>query len=92
MLDVFLTAVIIDGLVVFYWRGLWELQTNLIYPDNAEYSALASVALGYIVFIPLLVLQSPIAKLSSTLDKKPFFYKVSCLYLLTLVFVRVLYY
>src|SRR6218665_1114563 len=48
---------IIHQLVVFYWRGSWELMDLYIFPDNKTYSAIVSFGIAYGLMILLCGIQ-----------------------------------
>ena len=55
--DVLFTVIIIHNLVVFYWRGCWELLDLYLFPQNELHSLGGSFAIGYILIALLCVLQ-----------------------------------
>ena len=55
--DVLFTVIIIHNLVVFYWRGCWEVLDLYLYPQNKLHSLSGSFAIGYILIAFLCVLQ-----------------------------------
>ena len=55
--DVLFTVIIIHNLVVFYWRGCYEVLDLYLYPQNKLYSLGGSFAIGYILIAFLCVLQ-----------------------------------
>ena len=58
MFDVAFTVLIIHQcLVVFYWRGSWELMDIYIFPDNKTYSAIVCFGIAYGLMILLCGIQ-----------------------------------
>ncbi|XP_046740064.1 uncharacterized protein LOC124407693 isoform X2 [Diprion similis] len=47
ILDCAFSVGIVGTLVVFVWRGVWASFDLYLFPDNAEYSAVGSVVIGY---------------------------------------------
>ena len=60
--DNLLSALIIGPLVVFYWRGTWELLDVYLYPDDKAASGWTCSALGNIGLVCLVYLQTPLAR------------------------------
>lgn len=57
VLDVLFTVFGVHQLVVFYWRGSWQLMDLYIFPDNKTHSALVSLAIAYGLMLVLCVVQ-----------------------------------
>ncbi|XP_046589538.1 uncharacterized protein LOC107227151 isoform X3 [Neodiprion lecontei] len=47
ILDCAFSVGVVGTLVVFVWRGVWASFDLYLFPDNAEYSAVGSVVIGY---------------------------------------------
>ncbi|XP_046609675.1 uncharacterized protein LOC124300069 isoform X2 [Neodiprion virginianus] len=47
ILDCAFSVGVVGTLVVFVWRGVWASLDLYLFPDNAEYSAVGSVVIGY---------------------------------------------
>jgi Fuseless len=56
-LDTILTVVVIHQLIVFYWRGSWEVLDHLLFPNDQASSAVASLVIGYALHSILCLLQ-----------------------------------
>ena len=57
MLDSLLTVCVIHQLVVFYWRGAWNVLDIYLYPDNRIMSAVISLAASYVLQLILCIVQ-----------------------------------
>ncbi|XP_043804317.1 uncharacterized protein LOC122721104 isoform X2 [Apis laboriosa] len=49
LLDCAFSVGVVGTLVVFVWRGVWILFDLYLFPDNHEYSAIGSLAIGYVI-------------------------------------------
>lgn len=47
---IFNTFIVLIG-VVMLWRGVWMLLDYLVFPNNALYSAIVSVFIGFLLLI-----------------------------------------
>ena len=56
-LDAVLTVAVIHTLVVFYWRGTWELFDVYLYPNDVIRSGVACLLVGYALQCLLCVVQ-----------------------------------
>ncbi|EGI58386.1 PREDICTED: uncharacterized protein LOC105152943 isoform X1 [Acromyrmex echinatior] len=57
LLDCAFSVGVVGTLVVFVWRGVWILIDIYLFPENPEYSALGSLAIGYFIVIVTFCLQ-----------------------------------
>jgi hypothetical protein len=57
MLDSLLTVTIIHQLVVFYWRGVWQLLEIYLLPHDHHQSAIACLCISYILQLVSCLLQ-----------------------------------
>ncbi len=39
-------AFIVGAAIILFWRGIWNLADNYLYPDSANLSAFASLLIG----------------------------------------------
>ena len=62
LVDNLLSAVVIAPLVVFYWRGTWELLNVYLFPDDQPVSGWTCLALGNVGLLCLVYLQQPLAR------------------------------
>jgi len=62
LIDNLLSAVVIGPLVVFYWRGTWELLDVYLFPDDKVASGWTCATVGNVGLICLVYLQKPLAK------------------------------
>ena len=60
--DNLLSAIVIGPLVVFYWRGTWELLDVYLLPDDKAASGWTCTSVGNIGLICLVYLQKPLAR------------------------------
>ena len=58
--DNLLAAVVIGPLVVFYWRGTWELLNVYLFPDDQAASGWMCVAIGNVGLMFIAYLQKPL--------------------------------
>ncbi|XP_077977746.1 uncharacterized protein LOC144433312 [Glandiceps talaboti] len=63
-LDTVYSYVVVQSLVIVYWRGMWGLIDNVIRPDNLEKSAYTSLVIGYPIIIMTHIIQYPCAIIS----------------------------
>lgn len=49
LLDCAFSVGVVGTLVVFVWRGVWILFDLYLFPDDHEYSAIGSLAIGYVI-------------------------------------------
>ncbi|XP_078049072.1 uncharacterized protein LOC144476245 [Augochlora pura] len=49
LLDCAFSVGVVGTLVVFVWRGVWILVDIYLFPDDPEYSAIGSLAIGYVI-------------------------------------------
>ncbi|KAF7386365.1 hypothetical protein HZH68_013497 [Vespula germanica] len=57
LLDCAFSVGVVGTLVVFVWRGVWILFDLYLLPEDREYSALGSLAIGYIIVVVTFSLQ-----------------------------------
>ncbi|XP_014606771.1 PREDICTED: uncharacterized protein LOC106788212 [Polistes canadensis] len=57
LLDCAFSVGVVGTLVVFVWRGVWILFDLYLLPENREYSALGSLAIGYVIVVVTFSLQ-----------------------------------
>jgi len=62
VVDNILSTAVIGPLVVFYWRGLWELFNVYLFPDNQAASGWTCFAIGNIGSLCIVYLQKPLAR------------------------------
>jgi len=62
ILDNLLSALVIGPLVVFYWRGTWELLDVYLFPDNKEASGWTCTSVGNVGLLCIVYLQNPLAR------------------------------
>jgi len=62
VVDNLLSAVLIGPLVVFYWRGTWELLNVYLFPRNQAASGWTCSAIGTVGLLCLVYLQQPLAR------------------------------
>lgn len=46
LVDELFSSLILAPLVVFYWRGTWNLMGTYLFPENSIHSAIASLTIG----------------------------------------------
>ncbi|CAK9830948.1 hypothetical protein ANTRET_LOCUS8028 [Anthophora retusa] len=49
LLDCAFSVGVVGTLVVFVWRGVWILVDIYLFPEDREYSAIGSLAIGYVI-------------------------------------------
>ncbi|XP_031839255.1 uncharacterized protein LOC116429898 isoform X1 [Nomia melanderi] len=49
LLDCAFSVGVVGTLVVFVWRGVWILVDLYLFPDDRKYSAIGSLAIGYVI-------------------------------------------
>ncbi|XP_043679486.1 uncharacterized protein LOC122634529 [Vespula pensylvanica] len=57
LLDCAFSVGVVGTLVVFVWRGVWILFDLYLLPEDREYSALGSLAIGYVIVVVTFSLQ-----------------------------------
>ncbi|EFN79473.1 uncharacterized protein LOC105187771 [Harpegnathos saltator] len=57
LLDCAFSVGVVGTLVVFVWRGVWILFDIYLFPENEEYSAVGSLAIGYSIVAVTFCLQ-----------------------------------
>ncbi|XP_076658883.1 uncharacterized protein LOC143362521 isoform X1 [Halictus rubicundus] len=57
LLDCAFSVGVVGTLVVFVWRGVWILVDLFLFPDDREYSAIGSLAIGYVIVTVTFCLQ-----------------------------------
>lgn len=57
LLDCAFSVGVVGTLVVFVWRGVWILFDLYLFPENPEYSAVGSLAIGYLIVAVTFCLQ-----------------------------------
>ncbi|XP_071637613.1 LOW QUALITY PROTEIN: uncharacterized protein [Temnothorax longispinosus] len=57
LLDCAFSVGVVGTLVVFVWRGVWFLIDLYLFPENPEYSAVGSLAIGYLIVAVTFCLQ-----------------------------------
>jgi len=62
VVDNLLSAVVIGPLVVFYWRGTWELLNVYLFPDDQAASGWTCSAVGNVGLLCVVYLQKPLAR------------------------------
>ncbi|XP_069676343.1 uncharacterized protein fusl isoform X2 [Periplaneta americana] len=68
VLDCLFSVLIVGTLVVFVWRGAWTVLDLYLYPSHADWSAWASLALGYAIVVLTFSLQTPLKGLCGRLE------------------------
>lgn len=58
LLDTLLTVFVIHQLVVFYWRGVWEIFDVHLLPDNRHMSAIICLIIAYTLQVLLCLMQA----------------------------------
>ena len=64
-----LTIVVINNLIVFFWRGTWTALDLLLYPDDFELSAIVSLGVACCLTVILYVTQFKIAAICRRVEK-----------------------
>ena len=67
LIDVFLTYAIIHSLVVLFWRSVWLLTDAMLFPNDTKFSAIASVIIGYSIYLIYIPLQFPAALVAKSI-------------------------
>jgi len=62
IVDNLLCAVVIGPLVVFYWRGTWELLNSYLLPEHQAASGWTCSAIGNVGLLCLVYLQESLAR------------------------------
>jgi len=60
--DNLLCAAVIGPLVVFYWRGTWELLNIYLFPDDQAASGWTCSVIGNVGLVCIVYLQKPLAR------------------------------
>ncbi|XP_067010130.2 uncharacterized protein fusl [Anabrus simplex] len=71
VLDCVFSVTVVGSLVVFVWRGSWTLLDIYIYPNHHDWSAWASLAIGYSIIILIFSIQKPMKILCARLKGIP---------------------
>ncbi|KAK6181076.1 hypothetical protein SNE40_009011 [Patella caerulea] len=89
VLDSFLSLLLFGPLVAAFWRGTWGLLDIYMLPDNQVLSLCASLVWGLLVYLAVVILQSPMMSLNKKMGS-PVFYIVSRLhsYILSIAIVN----
>ena len=59
LLDTLLTVCIIHQLVVFYWRGVWEVFDVQLLPNDSHSSAVICVIIAYVLQLFVCLVEVP---------------------------------
>ena len=62
IVDNLLSAIVVGPLVVFYWRGTWELLNVYLFPGDQAASGWTCSAIGNVGLVCLVYLQEPLAR------------------------------
>ena len=68
VVDAFVTALVIEYLIIALWRGAYNIFNLYLLPQYPEISAWTTVIIGYNMFWILVILQFPAAQLSKQLS------------------------
>ena len=71
-----LSHFLILGLVIATWRGLWNFQLSIFYPDDIAYGDHFCLVLGYALMIVVFLMEEPFAKGTLYFSKHGFWAKV----------------
>ncbi|XP_045112990.1 uncharacterized protein LOC123505576 [Portunus trituberculatus] len=63
LLDSLLSIFVFAPLVVFYWRGCWQLMDTYLFPENQLYSTFTSLGIGVLSGLLFCLIQGPLASL-----------------------------
>ncbi|XP_060078891.1 uncharacterized protein LOC132558362 [Ylistrum balloti] len=75
-MDVALTVIFINNLVVFFWRGIWTLLDLYLVPDSVIVSGAYSFIISFSLAIPVLLSQHGVQRLSQYLHKRMFLLQI----------------
>ena len=67
LIDVFLTYAVIHSLVVIFWRSVWLLTDAMLFPNDKKFSAIASIMIGYSIYLIYIPLQFPAALVAKSI-------------------------
>lgn len=80
ILDTVFTTCVVHGMVVFIWRGVWELMTIYVLPlipeDLGVSPGVGTLSLGYGICILAMLGQNPVDRIATELIDYHKFYKV----------------
>ena len=75
-LDCLLTHFLILGLVISTWRGLWNFQLAIFFPDDIVYGDHFCLALGTALAVLMFALEEPLASGALAVEKHGFWWKL----------------
>ena len=74
--DCLFTHFFLLGLVIATWRGLWNFQLAIIYPDDIVYGDHFCLAVGFLLGIFMFLMEEPLAYLALKVEKYGFWWKL----------------
>ena len=69
-IDHIFSQLVIVSFVTVVWRSLWNILNDVLLPDNAVMSNLATLLAGHVLAILSIALQTPVKNISARLDSK----------------------
>ena len=74
--DVLFSSIIVQGLNILTWRGLWNFLGSFIFPDDPQFSDLFCLGLGYGLILTVFLLEEPLAFVTLWMNEKGFYFKL----------------